>query len=106
MGPTLKNGRGGHLSGDATQHSVMNSAPTCWALPVGICRNRPRSGGWVGGWSWTGGPVASAVGPERGERPVPEEPGKAIPSTGTTKTKAFPWAHSFKLQQEAIRKNN
>ena len=32
--------------------------------------------------------------------------GQAIPSTGTTRTKAFPWAHRFKLQQEAIRENN
>lgn len=50
------------------------------------------------GGSWTGWAWSKCCG-ARGEQPGPFP----VPGPGT---KALPWAHSFKLQPEAIRKNN
>lgn len=78
----------------------ISLTPTCWALPggraVSVCRNHP---GGVGGL------LEQVLWGQRGEARAVDL-AKAIPSAGTTRTKAFPWAHSFELQQEAIRKNN
>lgn len=83
---------------DPTPHLVYSTA-TRWALPVGqavsMCSNYPGGGG---GGSWTGWAWSKCCG-ARGEQPGPFP----VPGPGT---KALPWAHSFKLQPEAIRKNN
>lgn len=91
-------GGGSSLGGLRPPPSIfVNSAPTCWALPVGravgIYRNHPQA---VGRWgevergSWTGGPYSKCCG-ARGERSGPAElsRGKPFPAPGPLKQRHF-----------------
>lgn len=80
----------------------------CWLGPPrgGQAGRRPTSARTSSrgpdrlGWSW------DKCFRRAGEKPRVSRLGNAELHTGTTRTKAFLWAHSFNLQQEAIRKNN
>lgn len=88
------------LGEDSTQHVTQyNPASAGWALPgVGSpqLKEPPSRGSVRLGWSRDEG-FSQGEGKPRASR---------VGNSGTTRTKAFLWAHSFNLQQEAIRKNN
>lgn len=81
---------------DSPQH-LVNWMPTCGPGSKHLQEPPPPP------------PAGMVLGPvqwgQKGETPAVEL-GPTTPNSRSTPTKAFPWAHHFKLQQEAIRKNN